>query len=248
MEAQKKKKLIIIICAVLAVLIAATVIIIPSLYVEGLLGSCRPLNEAKDRQIKVACVGDSITFGAGITGWQRNTYPVFLGNLLGDGYCVNNYGFSGRTAMYDGDFPLVNEKLFDKSLEFNPDVVILMLGSNDSKPQNWKGAEAYKRDLTKIIDRYKALESSPRIYLLAPPPVWEKGDKVLYDIKKDVIANEIHPAVAQLAAEINVNYVDMYAAFDGHPEYFSDGIHPNKAGAKYFAEKIYAVLSTADLS
>src|SRR5690606_38894849 len=50
-------------------------------------------------QIKVACVGDSITAGLGIADPGTQSYPAQLQALLGSGYTVQNYGDSGRTLM-----------------------------------------------------------------------------------------------------------------------------------------------------
>src|SRR5271168_4090727 len=85
--------------------------------------------------IRVACVGDSITFGAGVTkGWP---YPAQLGRMLGSGYDVRNFGVSGATLLRAGDKPYDKQKAFPAALAFKPDIVILMLGTNDTKPQNW---------------------------------------------------------------------------------------------------------------
>jgi len=60
--------------------------------------------------IKIACVGDSITQGAGAKSGQ--SYPAQLQALLGDGYKVGNFGVSGRTLLKKGDFPYWKEKKY----------------------------------------------------------------------------------------------------------------------------------------
>ena len=52
------------------------------------------LKNLKDT-IKVACVGDSVTYGHGISNWPKNNHPFILGSILGDEYTVNNYGKAG---------------------------------------------------------------------------------------------------------------------------------------------------------
>ncbi len=235
----KKKKTKIIVAVVLCICVLLVVTVVPSLYVTGSLATNHPLNKPKNGQIRVACVGDSITFGAGVEGWPKNNYPSVLGNMLGDKYCVNNYGYSARTAMYSGDYPFANEALYRKSLSFNPDIVVIMFGSNDSKPYNWKGADAFKADYKKLIDTYLALDSHPAVYLITPPPVFENGKEVMYDIQKGTIANEIRPAVIALGASLDLPVIDMYAVFEGRNDLFSDGVHPNADGAKLFAETVY---------
>ena len=87
-------------------------------------------------------------------------------------------------------------------MRLTPDKVVVMFGTNDSKPYNWKGAEKYKADMLEIIDSYKVLESKPEIYLLTPPPVWSlKGKPVKFDIDAEVIANQIRIAVIEMCKE-----------------------------------------------
>ncbi|MDE6060385.1 MAG: hypothetical protein K2G31_02825, partial [Clostridia bacterium] len=154
-----KKKAIIIISAILAFTVIVLSVTLPCLYANGLLGTAHPMNKAKAEQIRVACVGDSVTYGYGISNWTKNSYPAQLAKLLGDKYCVNNYGYSGRTAGMSGNKPYTNEKLYKQSLDFKPNIVIIMLGSNDTKAANWHGKESYINDYKKIIQSYLDLES-----------------------------------------------------------------------------------------
>lgn len=207
---------------------------------KGCLPWFHPAREARPGQTRVACVGDSITYGHGIRGWFRNSYPAVLGRLLGPGYCVNNYGYSGRTAGKTGDYPYTQERLYRKSLAFQPDIVILMLGTNDSKPTNWRGREAFREDLREIIRAYRQLSSSPTVFLMLPPPAWPlDGKPVQYDIRADVIADEIRPAVRAIADEEGLPLIDLYEVFANKAQMFPDGVHPNAEGAKLIAETVY---------
>ena len=89
------------------------------------------------RTIKVACVGNSITYGSGIKDRANHSYPSVLGRLLGSKYEVQNFGFSARTLLNKGDHPYMKETLFQKALNYQPDIVVIKLGTNDSKPINW---------------------------------------------------------------------------------------------------------------
>ena len=133
--------------------------------------------------------------------------------------------------MKDGDMPYVKDKNYKNSLAFMPDKVIIMFGTNDSKPYNWEGAKAFKTNLLEIINAYKALPTSPEIYLLAPPPVWGLKGKP---------AKQIRTAVKEICSDYGYNFIDMYSVFNNKPELFQDGVHPNVAGAKLFAKTIYA--------
>ena len=199
-----------------------------------------PLKKPRDGDIRIACAGDSITYGYGVEGWRSNSYPTVLGSLLGSGYCVNNFGVSGSTASDEGDQPYTKERMFRQSLAFCPNTVVLMLGTNDSKPYNWKGQAQYKEDLCRIISAYKALPSAPQILLLAPPPAW--GNPVAFDVSADILKDEIRPAVQTLAKDEGVFFRDLYAVFENRSDEFGDGVHPNAIGARLLAETVYQAI------
>ncbi|MDE5990499.1 MAG: hypothetical protein K2H36_02825 [Clostridia bacterium] len=225
--------------AAAAVVLAS--IIVFALYRFGLLSAYHPMKKAKDDQIKIACVGDSITYGCMVKNWRKNNYPTVLGKTLGDEYCVNNFGYTNRTAIKSADFPLVNEKVYKQSLDFAPNIVFILLGTNDSKANNWD-KDKFIKDYGEIIDSYLQLKSSPKLYMIIPPPVFEVGGKVLYKLRKDVIENDICPAVEFIANSKGIELIDMRELFDGRKELFADGVHPNAQGCKIFAKKIFDVL------
>ena len=91
----------------------------------------------KADNIKVACVGNSITEGFGLENPSVESYPAVLQSLLGNNYEVENFGLSARTLLMKGDLPYMKEQRFKDALEFLPDIVTIKLGTNDSKPYNW---------------------------------------------------------------------------------------------------------------
>ncbi len=231
-----------ILCIVLALLILAGAAACFALNHYGLLSSVHPLKAAAPGQIKVACVGDSVTYGYGIKNRAKYNYPSVLQGMLGDGYCVNNYGYSGRTVGSTADRPYANETLYQKSLAFQPDIVVFMLGSNDSKPFNWNKTQ-FKKDYKALVETYRALDSRPRIYLVVPTPVYPVNGAVKYNIDGDVLQNEIVPLTRQLADELDLPVIDMNAPFLGHPDFFSDGCHPNRDGALLYAQLVYGAIT-----
>ena len=218
-----------------------TVIFSVWLYKNGHLIFAHRLKEPIDNQIRVACVGDSITYDSGIKGWPNSTYPDILNHMLGDNYAVNNYGYSGRTALHDADKPYINENLYQQSLDFKPDIVIIMLGTNDTKPYNWKGKEAFIDDYTEIIESYANLDSEPEIYVIMPPPctVVERATEVKIDINGELIDKDVCAAVKEIAEKINIKLIDANTPFRVREDLSSDGVHPNNEGAKLFAEIVY---------
>ncbi len=121
------------------------------------------------QKVKVACVGNSITEGAGL----RVTYPAALQELLGEAYEVQNYGLGGRTLLKKGDFPYWNEAMYTDALDWNPDVVIIKLGTNDTKPQNWQHKEYFIGNYVALVKSFQKLPSKPKVYICYPVPVFE---------------------------------------------------------------------------
>jgi lysophospholipase L1-like esterase len=180
--------------------------------------------------IKVACVGDSITQGAGARPGQ--SYPSQLQALLGDGYQVGNFGVSGRTLLKKGDFPYWNEKKYQAALAMEPAIVIIMLGTNDTKPHNWKHEAEFDADYRELAKSFQSLKSRPKVFVCRPVPVPGKGN---FGINEENIQKEI-PRVDALARELGCGVIDMHAALEKFPELLPDRVHPNTAGAAEMAK------------
>jgi len=189
--------------------------------------------------IRVACVGDSITYGAAIQDRANNNYPIVLGRLLGAGYDVKNFGVNGATLLKKGDKPYWKEAAFAAAKKFKPQLVIIKLGSNDSKPQNWKYKEEFTKDLIDLVYIFEQLESKPQIWICKPAPV--VMDR--WGITEAVVKQEVIPAVVAAARQSKgVKLIDIYKVLAPHPEMFPDGVHPNAAGAKLMASEVYRLL------
>jgi lysophospholipase L1-like esterase len=186
----------------------------------------------------VACVGDSITYGSGVQGRESNSYPAVLQHLLGDNYAVKNFGVSGATLLRKGDHPYWKTGAFTNALQFRPRIVIIKLGTNDSKPQNRTNINEFAGDLRAMVETFAALDSKPRIYLCLPVPVY----KTQWGINEASVADEIIPAIKKVAREKKLPVIDLHAALADKKELFPDSVHPNAAGARLMAETIYAVL------
>ena len=180
--------------------------------------------------IKIACVGDSITQGAGAKSGQ--SYPAQLQALLGDGYKVGNFGVSGRTLLKKGDFPYWKEKKYQDALAMEPAIVVIMLGTNDTKPQNWKFEAEFDADYRELVKSFQALKSKPKVFVCRPVPVPGTGN---YGINEENIQKEI-PRVDALAKELGCGVIDMHAALEKFPELLPDRVHPNTAGAGEMAK------------
>ena len=185
-------------------------------------------------KIKVACVGDSITWGQGVF-LHRGTqsYPALLQKELGRQYDVRNYGMPNHTMSDLSYFAYCKRGVYRKSLRSGPDVVAIMLGTNDS----WQGwyPELYETQLSNLLRTYRALPSHPNVILMTPYYVSPEASPV----NGDVVRNEVAPIVRKVGEKESVCVVDMFALTDGKTEYLcKDGVHPNPEGNAFLAEQI----------
>ena len=191
------------------------------------------LKAPKQDAVRVACIGDSITDGHGIDLRTVNGYPAQMQTMLGDGYVVKNLGVSGRTLMNAGDQPYMKELAWEDALAFQPDVVVISLGTNDTKPVNWANKKGFAGDLQKMIDALQALPSKPRILLCTPIPALSAG----WTISEKTIAEEVIPQIEKAAKKNKLELIDLHTAFaDQQALYQEDGIHPTQQGARKLAE------------
>lgn len=195
----------------------------------------------------VACVGDSITYGFALVNQPKNNYPKMLGELLGKSWHVENFGVSSRTAVSFGDKPYKRELEYRRSLEFHPEVVVIMFGSNDSKPYNWQGKESFMDEIEQLVINYQLLTTKPEVILCTPArPYYILGKRVgnmLGDIRAEEVA-EAAEVIRALGIELNLKVVDVHKLTEEHPEWFKfDGIHPNNHGAKAIALAVYHAIT-----
>lgn len=182
--------------------------------------------------VRVACIGNSITDGCGIDMSSTYGYPARLQQMLGDGYNVRNYGVSARTLLSKGDLPYVNEPEWTYAKDFRPDIVVLKLGTNDSKPQNWVHGDEFEADLRHMISQLKALDTKPEICLALPMKVWENSA----GINDSIITNCIIPIIRRVAKKEKAHIIDLHTPFEGDRALIqADGIHPNREGAAKMA-------------
>ena len=241
----KKKVLkgILIVLLVMVLIVAAGFLY---LYTHGLSGMVCKNGEPKNGQIRVACVGDSITYGHGIKDWTKNNYPVLLQNLLGDGYHVQSFGVSGRCVQDNSDQPYRALQHYQNSLAYEADIIVFMMGSNDSKPENWFGEEAFKAALIDLLDDYTQCEKKPKIYICTTPSCFftkdSEGELTNYDLRP-AYADMIAGIANEVADELGYPIIDIHTLTAENPQWFeADGVHPNNDGAAAIAEAIYQAI------
>lgn len=203
----------------------------------------RLIGPAGDSQTKIACIGNSTTYGYGISGWPTKNYPYVLSELLGSEYHVANFGLSSHCVQDSADKPYRNTDVFTRSIAYDADIIILMMGANDAKPENWQGIDAFTQAYLALLDAYLQNGEQSQVWLCTPvfPHPLSDGT-VSFGIRPDAM-EEICTMIRELAAGAGYPLLDMYALTADHPEWFlDDGVHPNAAGAaamaQYIAENI----------
>jgi lysophospholipase L1-like esterase len=184
------------------------------------------------RPIRVACVGDSITEGF--------AYPDDLGALLGVNYTVGNFGEGGTTIALKAQTPYMNQTAFHEAEQFQPKIVVIMLGANDASPENEQYIPNFVNDYVKLINAFQTLSSNPQIWIVKPPPVFHNGT----GLSTEFFNENVIPRIEQVAEEANLPLIDVYSAFAGHSDYMYDGVHPNSEGSKLIAQVIYDALTS----
>ena len=190
-------------------------------------------------QIKVACIGNSITAGS-----SGPSYVPTLQTRLGSGYTVQNDGVGGTTLLKNGDKPYWTQGLLSQTMAFLPNIVTIKLGTNDTKPQNWDSYNTqFRRDYEALIDTLNTLSTKPKIFLVLPVPIWTNT----YGIRDSALQKMI-PIIKDIGAKRGLWIIDANTPLKNFSSYFSDGVHPNQAGADTIANVIYHCITGAPVA
>jgi len=189
--------------------------------------------------IRVACVGDSITAGSGTPLRLLESYPAQLQRMLDPKvWRVQGFGVSGATLLKGGDKPYQQTSAFQDALRYHPNVVVIMLGTNDSKPQNWRLKKNFSADYRDLIEKFKALPTKPRIYICRPPAVFGDGN---YGINEAAVQEEM-PLIEAIARDEGTGLIDQHATLAGQEALVPDRVHPNTEGANLLARTVHRAL------
>jgi acyl-CoA thioesterase-1 len=182
--------------------------------------------------IRVACVGDSITAGAGTTSVALYSYPTVLAKRLGSGYHVRNFGVSGTTAIDRPPLSYRSEAAYTNALAFKPDIVIIGLGTNDAGLVTTTIRSRFESDYTTLVNSFTAAQPGVKVYICRPPAFnpAQSGTQ---------LQAEILPLIPKIAASTGATVIDLYGPTESKPNYFSDQVHPNNEGAAVLADVVY---------
>jgi lysophospholipase L1-like esterase len=198
----------------------------------------RALNGLEKVRIKVACVGDSITYGELCTNGNVATqsYPAQMQALLGDEYKVYNYGVNGATMMKDASKPYTDQSAYSDSLKCNPDIVIIMLGTNDANGSNPPKLGNFTKDALDLVETYKNLESNPKIYIATSATCY------FTDAQPGIITDRVVPMQKFVAEQTGSTLIDIHESTKNIKNLFPDNLHPDVQGYGLIAGVMCAAL------
>lgn len=213
------------------------------IFVANSFAETEPINTQNySEAIRIACVGDSITYGSGISDRDNDSYPAKLQSMLGDGYVVRNFGVPGARVSHLSRKPYSKQQEFAKAVNFRPDVIIIALGINDTSVKEWQANKAgFVKDYRTLISSFKRLPSEPSIWLANLMPVFQPYEPYL-EIQKNI--EETDALIRQVAKEESLSVIDLFGRLNCEPQFYaSDGLHPSKEGAGIIAEIVNQVIT-----
>lgn len=179
--------------------------------------------------LRIACVGDSNTYG--YRGWlsqSANSYPSVLQRLLGDRAQVINLGSSGTTLQQNGNSPYWRTRNFARLISSEWDCVVIMLGTNDAKDTsvgtvaNWPHEScdsatsavscSFWADFLAFVARVRSAAPGAQIFVATPPPVLGQGG---YGINATVVNTILPRLISAIASDAALSVIDVFNALCG---------------------------------
>ena len=190
------------------------------------------------KPVKVACVGNSITYGIGVDNPDKDSYPAQLQQMLGEGYVVGRFGKPGATLLNKGHRPFMQQKEFKDALAFAGDVVVIHLGVNDTDPRDWPNCrDFFIEDYRALIDSFRVANPECRILIARLTPIADRHPR--FESGTRDWRGEIQLAIETVAKYAQVQLIDFHDPLYPYPYMLPDAIHPDKEGAAILAKTVY---------
>lgn len=181
--------------------------------------------------VRVACIGDSVTYGYGLN--VEYSYPSQLAALLGDGYLVENFGVNGAAAA---DYTAT--AAWQSCQTFAPDIAVILLGSNDTVL--WTDEQSFVESYRRLLSQFPA---DTRLLLCTPPYAYPVDGIYQFGVQPEAL-QQVCQCIKQLSSELGLELVDLQMLTDDRRSWFSaDGVHPNADGAAAIADAVAAILA-----
>ena len=205
-------------------------------------------------RVKVACIGDSITYGYGLADRANESYPAQLQKLLDEKspekYEVRNFGNSGRGIYLDS--MRGNEKRgfrympeHKAALDWKPDIVICNLGINDNGEyiKEYTGGRKrgqFESDYLALLDDYRKANPKAKFYIWTKLSPLAEGQRFYRSPEPFLMQTDLE-AVAKKMNAVGLDMQDPLR--EKMDEIFArDKIHPNAEGARIIAETTFKAL------
>ncbi len=196
---------------------------------------------AQDK-IKIACIGNSVTYGYGIEDRDKESYPAQLQEMLGDKYSVKNFGHSGATLLKKGHNPYYKTDEFFNALQFSPDIAVIHLGLNDTDPRDLPNyRDDFESDYAWLLDTLKKINPEIKLYICRLTPIFS-GHPRFKSGTRDWFW-QIQNLIPQIAKADQVHIIDLHTPLYKRPDLFADNLHPNAEGASIIASTVYKAIS-----
>ena len=193
---------------------------------------------AQQKKIKVACVGNSITYGSGVANREVNAYPVKLQSMLGEEYEVGNFGKPGATLLNKGHRPYTQQQEYKDAIAFAGDIVVIHLGINDTDPRNWPNyQDEFIEDYRSLIKSFREANPKARFLIARMTPLSDRHWR--YESGTRDWHEQIQEAIACVARAEGIQMINFFEPLHPYPFILEDNIHPNAEGAEMLAKIVY---------
>jgi lysophospholipase L1-like esterase len=162
-----------------------------------------------------------------------------LSRRLGAAWDVRNFAFPGATVQRTGDTSVWGQPALNAAVDFDPDVVLFVFGTNDSKPENWRGAAAFEADYRALATLFAAGPARPRLFLAKPPPAFTAAGGV----DEKLLAGDISARIDALARATGASVIDLREALKDGANLTLEGVHPDSDGFARMADRVQAALA-----
>ncbi|MGD6852339.1 MAG: GDSL-type esterase/lipase family protein [Candidatus Bathyarchaeia archaeon] len=215
-------------------LVIAVAILLILAGVEAYIITINSRGEIQTEPIRVACIGDSLTRGT--------QYTLDLWHLLGSKYIVGDFGVGGAAIYIESGKAFINETACKVAKAFQPNIVVIMLGTNDADANLNESSAKFISDYTALVSQFQSLPSKPEVWLVEPPPIYQNT----VDLCGLLLFQKVIPDIKEVADQTGCGLIDANTPLAGHEELFIDGVHPTNEGAQIIAEAVYSALNSVD--
>lgn len=203
---------------------------------------CSLCLSGQEKKIKVACIGDSVTYGTGIEDRENDSYPSQLQKMLGEGYEVGNFGRPGATLLRKGHRPYMQQPEFAAAMAYAGDIAVIHLGLNDTDPRNWPNyKDEFIGDYIALIDSVRAANPSARVMIALMSPITPKHHRFISGTRQ--WHAEIQQAIAMVAEAADAVLLDFHSGLYNHQRLLPDSLHPNAEGAHIIADEVFKAIT-----